>query len=133
LDVSSYPSDTEVPYFRLRMKCSKCGGRNVDVRPNWKEQPPTESLTSKSIPAAARRPVQCPDALGEPHYRLRAFLPRDTASELITAACWRVRINQGLISARLLKVRFSPESDNKADIHAGRSRAKRKRSTSDPR
>jgi hypothetical protein len=29
------------------MKCSKCGGRRVDVRPNWKEQPPTESLTGK--------------------------------------------------------------------------------------
>ena len=47
LDVSNYPAETEVPSFRLRMKCSKCGGRNVDVRPKWKEQPPSESLTGK--------------------------------------------------------------------------------------
>jgi hypothetical protein len=47
LDVSSYPGDTEVPSFRRRITCSKCGGRNVDVRPNWKEQPATESLTGK--------------------------------------------------------------------------------------
>jgi hypothetical protein len=39
LDVSSYPGDTEVPSFQRRMKCSKCGRLNVDVRPNWKEQP----------------------------------------------------------------------------------------------
>jgi hypothetical protein len=39
IDVSSYPAETEVPSFRPRMKCGKCGGRNIDVRPNWKEQP----------------------------------------------------------------------------------------------
>jgi hypothetical protein len=47
LDVSSYPAETTVPSFRPRMKCSKCGNRDIDVRPNWKEQPPTESLTGK--------------------------------------------------------------------------------------
>ena len=45
LDVSSYPADTEIPSFRRRMKCGKCGGKNVDVRPNWKEQPTGPSLT----------------------------------------------------------------------------------------
>ena len=39
IDVASYPADTEVPSFQRRAKCSKCGGRRVDVRPNWKEQP----------------------------------------------------------------------------------------------
>jgi hypothetical protein len=39
--------EIEVPSFGLKMKCSKCGGKNVDVRPNWKEQPPSESLTGK--------------------------------------------------------------------------------------
>jgi hypothetical protein len=47
LDVSGWPAETEVPSFRPRIKCSKCGGRNVDVRPNWKEQPMSESLTGK--------------------------------------------------------------------------------------
>ena len=26
------------------MKCSKCGGRRVDVRPNWKEASPVHGL-----------------------------------------------------------------------------------------
>jgi hypothetical protein len=39
IDVSSY--DTEVPYFRDKVVCGKCGSRRnkIDVRPNWKEQP----------------------------------------------------------------------------------------------
>src|SRR5262245_12305216 len=47
IDVSSYADDVEVPSFRRRVKCGKCGGRDVDVRPNWKEQPNGESLTGK--------------------------------------------------------------------------------------
>ncbi|MGB7835942.1 MAG: hypothetical protein WBL84_27455 [Xanthobacteraceae bacterium] len=49
VDVSSYPADTEVPWFRTRVVCAKCGGRGskIDVRPNWKEQPPSQSLTGK--------------------------------------------------------------------------------------
>jgi hypothetical protein len=40
IDVSSYPSDTPVPWFRSKFKCAKCGarGQRIDVRPNWKEQ-----------------------------------------------------------------------------------------------
>jgi hypothetical protein len=38
-DVSNYPDDTEVSSFVRRMICSKCGGQNAFVRPNWKEQP----------------------------------------------------------------------------------------------
>ena len=39
----------EVPYFRSRMVCAKCGsrGNKIDVRSNRKEQPPSESLTGK--------------------------------------------------------------------------------------
>jgi hypothetical protein len=49
VDVSKYPEDTEVPWFRTRVVCAKCGGRGnkIDVRPNWKEQPPGQSLTGK--------------------------------------------------------------------------------------
>ena len=39
IDESSYPADTEVPSFQRRAKCGKCGGKRIDVRPNWKEQP----------------------------------------------------------------------------------------------
>ena len=41
IDVSSYPAETEVPWFKSRVKCGKCGGRGnkIDVHPNWKEQP----------------------------------------------------------------------------------------------
>ena len=31
--------ETPVPWFRSRVKCVKCGGKQVDVRPNWKEMP----------------------------------------------------------------------------------------------
>ena len=33
--MSGYPADTEVPWFRSRVKCAKCGGRGnkIDVRP----------------------------------------------------------------------------------------------------
>jgi hypothetical protein len=47
LDVSGYPAETEVPSFRPRMKCGTCGGKNVDVRPNWKEQSTQPSVTGK--------------------------------------------------------------------------------------
>jgi hypothetical protein len=51
IDVSSYPAETEVPYFSRHVVCAKCGakGRHIDVRPNWKEQPPQESLTRKQF------------------------------------------------------------------------------------
>jgi hypothetical protein len=49
IDVSSYSAETEVPYFSRKVVCAKCGGRGnkIDVRPNWKEQPPQSSLTGK--------------------------------------------------------------------------------------
>jgi hypothetical protein len=49
IDVSSYPAETEVPSFGRRAVCGKCRsrGNKIDVRPNWKEQPPRESLTGK--------------------------------------------------------------------------------------
>jgi hypothetical protein len=33
-------ANVEVPMFQHRAKCGKCGGKRVDVRPNWKERPP---------------------------------------------------------------------------------------------
>jgi hypothetical protein len=44
IDVSIYPAETPVPSFGPRVICGKCGGRNVDVRPNWKEQLPRPSM-----------------------------------------------------------------------------------------
>jgi hypothetical protein len=38
INVDDYPAQIEVPSFALRMKCSRCGGRRVDVRPNRKER-----------------------------------------------------------------------------------------------
>jgi hypothetical protein len=34
-DVSSYPPETLVPWFKSRVKCGKCGGTRVDVRPKF--------------------------------------------------------------------------------------------------
>jgi hypothetical protein len=49
VDVSQYPAETPVPWFRTRVFCVKCGARQraIDVRPNWSEQPPGNSLTGK--------------------------------------------------------------------------------------
>jgi len=47
VDVSKYANEVEVPWFRLRVKCGKCGSRNVDVRPNWKERSARPSVTGK--------------------------------------------------------------------------------------
>jgi hypothetical protein len=49
IDVPKFPDDAEVPSFAGKIVCAKCGarGRHIDVRPNWKEQPPSESLTGK--------------------------------------------------------------------------------------
>ena len=43
IDVSSYPGDTLVPWFRSKVVCAKCGARNnrIDVMPNWNEAPGT--------------------------------------------------------------------------------------------
>jgi hypothetical protein len=40
ISAEEFPDELEVPSFGLRMKCSKCGGKRVDVRPNWKEASP---------------------------------------------------------------------------------------------
>ena len=37
IDVSDCPDHLEVRWFQQRAKCAKCGGKRVDVRPNWKE------------------------------------------------------------------------------------------------
>jgi transposase len=49
IEVWSYPAETEIPYFKSRVVCAKCGacGNKIDVRPNWKEQPSGPSLVGK--------------------------------------------------------------------------------------
>jgi hypothetical protein len=48
LDVGRHADDVEVQAFRSRLVCSGCGGRRVDVRPNW--------LEHRSTPAASPAP-----------------------------------------------------------------------------
>ena len=49
IEVWSYPAKTEIRYFKSRVVCAKCGSRRnkIDVRPNWKEQPPQQSLVGE--------------------------------------------------------------------------------------
>jgi hypothetical protein len=44
ITVDDYADRTDVPSLRLLIQCVKCGGKNIDVPPNWKEQ----SLTGSS-------------------------------------------------------------------------------------
>jgi hypothetical protein len=52
IDVSKYPSDTSVSWFKGWVKCGKCGrgGRWVDARPNWKEAPGMPDMTTAAGP-----------------------------------------------------------------------------------
>ena len=37
VDVSALPDAVTVPALRWRLRCSKCGARPNDVRPDWRE------------------------------------------------------------------------------------------------
>jgi hypothetical protein len=39
VNVDDSPHEVEVPSLGSGLKCSKCGGRKLDVRPNWQQQP----------------------------------------------------------------------------------------------
>ena len=41
IDVAKFADDVEVTLLAQKAKCAKCNacGPNLDVRPNWKEQP----------------------------------------------------------------------------------------------
>jgi hypothetical protein len=45
LSADRWPDEVAVPTFGPRMVCTCCGIIGADARPNWKEQPPWESLT----------------------------------------------------------------------------------------
>ena len=45
LNADRWPHDVSVPTFGPPMVCTGCGIIGADARPNWKEQPPRESLT----------------------------------------------------------------------------------------
>jgi hypothetical protein len=35
VDASGWPDAIEIPGLRKVLKCSECGGRPIDVRPDW--------------------------------------------------------------------------------------------------
>jgi hypothetical protein len=45
LSADLWPDHFAVPAFGPRMVCTRCGIVGADARPNWKEQPPRETLT----------------------------------------------------------------------------------------
>jgi hypothetical protein len=47
MSADPWPDHVAVPTFGPRMVCTKCGIIGADVRPNWQEQPPRESLTGR--------------------------------------------------------------------------------------
>jgi len=38
LDVQRWRADTAVPDVGLKLRCSACGGCDIDTRPNWLDQ-----------------------------------------------------------------------------------------------
>jgi hypothetical protein len=45
LSADRWPDDVAVPALGPRMVCTSCGTIGADGRPNWKEQPPRDTLT----------------------------------------------------------------------------------------
>jgi hypothetical protein len=45
LSADHRPDHVAVPTFGPRMMCTGCGIIGADARPNWKEQPPRQTLT----------------------------------------------------------------------------------------
>jgi hypothetical protein len=54
LNADRWPDDVAVPTFGPGMVCTGCGIVGADARPNWKEQPPRESLTGGNSEAEFR-------------------------------------------------------------------------------
>jgi hypothetical protein len=50
IDADQWSNHVPVPTFGPRMVCTKCGTIGADVRPNWKEQAPRETLTGAQWP-----------------------------------------------------------------------------------
>jgi hypothetical protein len=48
LDVEAFPDEVPVPSFGPRMVCTGCGIVGADARPNWRDQPPRETLVGSS-------------------------------------------------------------------------------------
>lgn len=44
LDINGQPDHLAVKSFEPKMYCTKCGSKNVDVRPNWSEYAPTKNV-----------------------------------------------------------------------------------------
>ncbi len=59
MSVDDYPDQIELPSFAPRMACSKCGGKRMKVRPNWKEMPIMEFAPDFRL--ACRRSAQARD------------------------------------------------------------------------
>jgi hypothetical protein len=61
IDADQWPDDTVLLDLNRRAVCTKCGMIGADVRPNWSERPPPESLTGAQPPgrAAHRHDPEC--------------------------------------------------------------------------
>jgi predicted DNA-binding ribbon-helix-helix protein len=51
IDVSGYPAETEVASF-AGILCSKCGGKRMSVRPNWRDRPERKAFPASGIKAS---------------------------------------------------------------------------------
>src|SRR5829696_224491 len=87
LEVQRWPADTPVPDVGLKLRCSACGGRDIDTRPTWlskagrgcgdglEAQVSGAVLTTAISPALCRPPLHdlrrdaCPAIMGSPGCR----------------------------------------------------------------
>ena len=57
-----------VPYLKCRVVCAKCGsrGNKIDVRPNWKEQPPEREPDRETVAVEGGEPAGAQDRGPQP-------------------------------------------------------------------
>jgi hypothetical protein len=60
VDVSAYPDDAIVRELGRRFRCSACGSRNVDARPDWVQYGEHYRAEGRALTAGAD-----PDAVGK--------------------------------------------------------------------
>ena len=81
VDVEQYADNIPVPSFRSRMRCTVCGHRGADARPNWSEQNRGGGLNPgiRPLPRARfdERPLdqEAGVAVAKSHRRARALAP----------------------------------------------------------
>ncbi len=103
-----YPGDTELLWFKSRIICSQCGGKRVDVRPNWNER---AAMPTK----AALRLIAGRASLGMDH---RGYLQLRDGSSRLSIVLVRARGFAGLGGPSMARAKSAKQRRRKTALPA---------------